>query len=205
MKGRKTDILEVSTHPLTNWLYGAGFLRSWYLVKIFPVFYKNWRYMNIFIRTCHWSITWIKWIRTINLHAVSLRYILVVFTQVCLNFLNGVSLSFTFKIMYSFLNSPLHSICPIHLIILLLTAFIITDFRFSCWLTPDVHSALGCLCYMDVGSVADVLEPYASSISRFTETRSTYTLWPWRWKQHIPLKHRQNYPHSHSIRANCLN
>lgn len=39
----------------------------------------------------------------------------------------------------------------------------------------------------------------------YRRTHPPYTLWQWRWKQHVPLKHQQHPPHPHNVRAQAQN
>jgi hypothetical protein len=47
------------------------------LLKKFPTFYGTWRFITVFTRARHWSLSWDKWIQFTRLHPISLRYILM--------------------------------------------------------------------------------------------------------------------------------
>jgi len=47
------------------------------LVKKFAIFNETRKFINIFIRAHHWSLTWARWIQPTSSHTVSLRYILI--------------------------------------------------------------------------------------------------------------------------------
>jgi hypothetical protein len=64
-------------------------------------------------------------------------------------------------------------------------SLLIAEFRLSKWFIVDVDSALGSLRFVDVGSVADVLEVHGATVfrvkvSRVGECSCIYRLW---WKQ----------------------
>jgi hypothetical protein len=46
------------------------------LVKIFPTFYGTRRFIIVFTRARHWSLSWARWIQSAPSHHISLRFIL---------------------------------------------------------------------------------------------------------------------------------
>jgi hypothetical protein len=44
-------------------------------LKNFPAFHGTWRFINMFTRALHWSLSWTRWIQYIPSHPVSLRSI----------------------------------------------------------------------------------------------------------------------------------
>jgi len=50
------------------------------LVKKFSVFYETRRFITVFLRTCHWSLCWARWIQSTSLHPNSLWSISVLST-----------------------------------------------------------------------------------------------------------------------------
>jgi hypothetical protein len=77
---------------------------------------------------------------------------------------------------------------------------IVLNFRLSWWLIIDIDSipqSLHCVC----GSVADVSERHAASISRVKVSRlrqlTSFLILPWRWRQHVLLKCWQHFISAH--------
>jgi hypothetical protein len=51
------------------------------LLKNFPAFYRTRRFIFVFTRTLHWSLSWAKSIQSITSHPISLRYVLILSTN----------------------------------------------------------------------------------------------------------------------------
>jgi hypothetical protein len=51
------------------------------LLKNFPIFYEIQKFITVFTRTLHWSLSWARLIQSIPPHPVSLRYILTLSTH----------------------------------------------------------------------------------------------------------------------------
>jgi len=62
------------THFLTQWITIA------YLVKKFPAFYETRMFIIVFKRSCHWILSWARWIQSTPLHPIYLRSIVIFVT-----------------------------------------------------------------------------------------------------------------------------
>jgi hypothetical protein len=82
------------------------------LLKYFPAFYGTWRFIIMFTKAIHWSLSCARSIQFIPTH---LRSILILSTHLCLGLPSGLFLSgCPTNILYAFLFSP-HShymLCP---------------------------------------------------------------------------------------------
>jgi len=68
----------------------------------FPTFYGTWRFITVFTRTYHWSLYWDGSNSRLP-HSISLSFILILFSQLWLGLLSGVSpVGFPTKILYAF-------------------------------------------------------------------------------------------------------
>jgi hypothetical protein len=66
--------------PQSNYLCGAFLLEKLIvtqLVKKFPTFYATQRFITVFTRAYHWSLSWARWIQSTPSHQISLRSILI--------------------------------------------------------------------------------------------------------------------------------
>jgi hypothetical protein len=115
-------------------LYLLTYWRSWALLEKLPIvqllknftaFYGTRRFITVFTRAIHWSLSWASLIQSIPSHPISLRSILILSTHLCLGLLAFPPIS------YAFLFSPfvLHDI-PISSS-LTLYFFNYTDIRFN--------------------------------------------------------------------------
>jgi hypothetical protein len=52
-------------------------LTSQRLGKSFPTLHETRRFITVFTRTLHWSLSWVRWIQSISSHAIYLRSILI--------------------------------------------------------------------------------------------------------------------------------
>jgi hypothetical protein len=74
------------------------------LVK-FPAFYRTWRFVTVLTRSCHWSLSWARWIQSTSSHCISLRSV-ILSSYPCLGLSSGLfSSSFPTRILYAFLIS----------------------------------------------------------------------------------------------------
>jgi hypothetical protein len=71
--------------------------------KKFPAFYGTRRFITVFTRTLHWSISWARSIQSLPFYTISLRSILILSTHLCLSFPSGL---FPTNILYEFIFSP---------------------------------------------------------------------------------------------------
>jgi hypothetical protein len=115
------------TNKQTDWL--TDWLTAWsriilekllvtLLVKRFPTFYGTWRFITIFTRAHHWSISWARWIQSTPSHQISLASLLMLSP-----FLSRSSkLCLSFRVSYQnfvCISLPTHICCtpqPYHLV-----------------------------------------------------------------------------------------
>jgi hypothetical protein len=72
-----------------------------------PAFYETWRFIAVFTRALHWSLSWARSIQSIPSYPVSLRSILLLPTHLRLGLPSGLFPSgFPTTILYAFLFSP---------------------------------------------------------------------------------------------------
>jgi hypothetical protein len=60
------------------------------LLKNFPTFYGTQRFITVFTRALHWSLSWTKSIQSIPPHPICLRSILILTSHLCLGLHNGL-------------------------------------------------------------------------------------------------------------------
>jgi len=112
------------------------------LVKKFPASYENRRFITVFTRGRHWSLSWARCIQSMP-SPISLTSILILSSHLCLGLPSGFYPSgFPIKILYSFLISPMRATCSAHLIhfdIVTLIIFVIANKLWSCFLCNPLH------------------------------------------------------------------
>jgi hypothetical protein len=90
-------------------------------LKNFPAFYRTRRFITVFTRALHWSISWAWSIQSIPFHPISLRSTLILFTHLRLCLPNDLLPSGSpTNILYAF-SFPIRATCPAHLILLPIT------------------------------------------------------------------------------------
>jgi hypothetical protein len=89
------------------------------LLKNFPAFYGTRRFITVFTRALHWSLSWARSIQYIPSHPISPRSILILSTHLHLDLPSGLLRScFPTNILYAFLLVPIRATCTAHLILL---------------------------------------------------------------------------------------
>jgi len=108
------------------------------LVKKSSAFYGTWRLITIIFATaCHWFLFWAR-----SIHPISLRSILILFSQLCLGPPRGLFPSgFPTKMFYAFSIYPMHATCLIHLILIGFITLIIFGEAQKLW-SFSLHSLL---------------------------------------------------------------
>jgi hypothetical protein len=80
----------------------------------FPAFYGTGKFITVFTRALHQSLSWARSIQPIPSHPISLKYILILSTHLRLD----LPLGFHTNILYAVFFSSLHATYPRHLILL---------------------------------------------------------------------------------------
>jgi hypothetical protein len=80
------------------------------LLKNFPAFYGTRRFITVFTRVLHWSLSWSRSIQSIPSHPTSLKSILILSTYLRLGLPSGLFPSyFLTNILYAFSFSPIRA------------------------------------------------------------------------------------------------
>jgi hypothetical protein len=80
------------------------------LLKNFQAFYGTRRFITVFTRALHWSLSWVRSIQSIPSYPISLRSILIFSTHLRLGPPSGLFPSgFHTNILYAFLFSPIRA------------------------------------------------------------------------------------------------
>jgi hypothetical protein len=85
----------------------------------FPAVYGTGRFITVFLRALHWSLSWARSIQSIPSHPAPLRSTLILSTHLRLGLPSGIiPFGFPTDILYGVLFSPLLATCPAHHILL---------------------------------------------------------------------------------------
>ncbi|PNF43097.1 hypothetical protein B7P43_G02301, partial [Cryptotermes secundus] len=100
------------------------------------------RFITVFTRALHWSLSRAKAIQSTPPHPISIRSILILSTHLRLGLPSGLLPSlFPTNILYAFLLSPIRATCPAHLILLYMIILTMLGEEYS-FLQPPVTSSL---------------------------------------------------------------
>jgi hypothetical protein len=104
------------------------------LLKNFPAFYGARKFITMFTRALHWSLSWPRSIQSISSHPISLRPILILSTHLRLVLPSGLFPSvFPAYILHAFRFSSIRATCPTHLILLDLIILITLGEEYKLW------------------------------------------------------------------------
>ena len=104
---------------LTPWSRVLKKLTRCQLVKKFPTFYGNQRFITVFTSARHLSLSWASWIQCIPPHTTCWRPILILSSHLRPGFLSELIPSrLPTKTLYTPLPSPIRATCSTHLFIL---------------------------------------------------------------------------------------
>jgi len=92
---------------LTPWIKVLEKLTVTQLGKKYPTIYGIWRFITLFTRFCHWSLSWTRWIQSTHSHSISQRSVLIVFSHVHLGIPSGLLPWDSLTIMFVFLMSSM--------------------------------------------------------------------------------------------------
>jgi hypothetical protein len=91
----------------------------------------------MFTGTCHWSLSWPRWIQFTPYNPISLRYILIS-SHLHLGLPSGlIPPVFPTKILYAYFPYPMHATCTTHLLLDLIT--LIITVKYICY---EAHYAV---------------------------------------------------------------
>jgi len=83
------------------------------LGRKFSAFYGTRRFITVFTRVHHWSLSFSRSVHSTSSHPVSLRSTQILSSNLCLDLSSGIFLSgFPTRTLFEFLISPMRATCP---------------------------------------------------------------------------------------------
>jgi len=97
------------------------------LIKEFHASYRTWKFIIVYRREGHWTLSWATWVQSAPLHSVYLRFILILSSYLCLGLKSGLS-PFVWISHFSMLTT-----CATHYVILDFVSLIIFREEYKLW------------------------------------------------------------------------
>jgi hypothetical protein len=100
----KTDSLTPWSSLLLEKLLDTQLIRN-------SAFYGTWMFCSMFLRACHWMLSWARWIQSAHTHTHTLYFLtLLQYSYLCLDLPNGLlTTGFQTKNEYEFLSSYMYN------------------------------------------------------------------------------------------------
>lgn len=135
------------------------------MAKKFHAFYGTRKFISVFTRSYHWSLSCTTSVQPATWHPVCWRPILILSSQLRLHFSNSLfSSGFPTEIFYASFMTIMHTTCPSHLMFLDLITFKFLGVDYKLWsssLCSFLHHHLASLSRILISSSA----PYSQTTS----------------------------------------